>query len=85
MTLTIDLTTISHTMVLLMEIVGFAWVVWIVCMVLDQIFELEHIDLLELFYDFLDDCSMVATQLFCISSIIVFGLSVFMLIRQYLL
>ena len=35
MTLTIDLTTISHTMVLLMEIVGFAWVVWIVCMVLD--------------------------------------------------
>ena len=84
MEITLDLMTITKSMLLIMEIVGFAWVIWIVCMITANMFEFGEVDFLEIFYEFLDDCSIIATQLFCISSIIVFGLSVGILVYQYI-
>lgn len=84
MELILDYMVIVKAMTLIMEIIGLAWIIWIICMVMANLFDFGSIDFIDIFYQFLEDCSIMATQLFCISSIIVSGITITILLVRHI-
>lgn len=84
MELVLDYMIIVKAMTLIMEIIGLGWIIWIICMVMANLFDFGSIDFIDIFYQFLEDCSVMATQLFCISSIIVSGLTITILLVRHI-